>query len=192
MRMVKSAIAGAALAATAIMSGTASAEINQKQLNIQAGCTNMGELARGLDQVVNEMQIYNNSRDIWRTSSGCRFRSLRDAIPETYVFLGWYRTTPTQRNAPVFWVPVFGIEFTPTRRPQQLIPGVTIREDNRFFRPDGVFRADTYRLPRGCESQWIERPAPYKPIRLYGADRNGLLDYCRTIDRVGRGFRESH
>lgn len=180
-----------AAAAASIIPVTASAQQVGSGDTIYIACQQMGELARGLDQVVNEMQLYNNSRDIWRSSRGCVERNPYNVNIDSVRFMGWYRTQPRDSDDPQFWVPIYSVEYIPRRESREIIPGVTISEETLMFRPDGAFRVDRWRLPRGCEREWAERPERYGRVRLYGTDRQGGLPYCLEIDYVGRDFRES-
>lgn len=183
-RLVLAALGGLCLIAPAL------AQVPGNSMNIQAVCTQMGELARGLDQVVNERQLYNNSRDIWRRPRGCTFRSPYEVKPETVRFMGWYLTTP-RLDKPQFWISIYHVEYKTTRRGLKILPGITIEQETRMFRPHGALRADRWRLPRGCEGQWTERPERYKRVRLYGTNRQGGLKHCEKPEYVGKGFRES-
>lgn len=165
------------------------AQVPGDAMKIFIACTQMGELARGLDQVVNEMQLYNNSRDIWRSSRQCVERDPMNVRAETIRFMGWYLTQPPRRDDPQFWIPIYYVEYNARRAGREILPGVTIREETRMFRPHGALRADRWRLPRGC-MRWTERPERYKRVRLYGTDRQGGLPYCEEPDYVGRGYRE--
>ena len=169
----------------------AQAQVMGDGMNIRAACTQVGELGRGLDRVGNEMQLYNNSRDIWRSSRGCVERNPRNVNIDSIRFMGWYLTTPQRRGDPQFWVPIYYVDFIPRTESRELLPGIGISEETRMYRPHGTFRADRWRLPKGCQAQWIELPERYKPIRLYGADRQGGIPWCEKPDYVGTGFRES-
>lgn len=172
-----------------LIAPVAKAQVNG--LDIRSACTQMGELARGLDQVVDERQLYNNNRAIWKKSRSCIYRDPRDVKIETVRFLGWYLTTPPSLDGPQFWIPIYHVEFNATLPSKEILPGVTIRQKTGMFRANGALRADRWRLPRGCENEWVERPERYKPIRLHGTDRQGGLPDCENPEYVGQGFKES-
>lgn len=184
-------VIGVCAASFFLLSAPANAQRMGNGLDIRSACSQMGELARGLDRVIDEDDLYGNKRAVWKESRGCIYRDPRDVKIETVRFLGWYLTTAQGVNRPQFWIPIYHVEFNATLQSKEILPGVIIRQKTGMFRANGALRTDRWRLPRGCESEWVERKERYKPIRLHGTDRQGGLPDCENPEYVGQGFKES-
>lgn len=151
-------------AATMFISAAATAQVGSRGYNIYRACTSLGELADGLDRVVNEQQILNNSQDIFRSTIGCFLRSPREVV--AFQPVGWYLTEPRDRSEPRFWV---------------MIHHVTYRNGFKAVRPDNIYRASRWELPRRCRRQFTDGTSRNRVVRIYGTRDHRPLPGCDRL-----------
>jgi hypothetical protein len=116
----------------------------QLKENIRVSCSTLEGLKKGLDRVVDEMQVYNNDKDIWQSRDGCSivtgrsFTAEREIARQAYVFkastlggfIGWIKTDK-------WLVPIEHIAYTD-------------RTKEKAFRPADILSLERYSLPEIC------------------------------------------
>ena len=122
-----------ALISLPVVSSQAWSQGYGRERNIQIVCVDKADLLEGLDKVVNEQQIYNNSTDIFRRSPRCVFRMKTDAVSAE--FSGWYLTNEYDDTKLNLWVPIHRVTF---------------RDGLQAYRPDEIFRRKFWTLPDIC------------------------------------------
>lgn len=151
-------------------------------------CPDPGQLANALDNVVNEMQIYNSSDDIMRSGRRCYEEDPGWVMKAWQV--GWYYIDNSQHDRPSFWVWIDRVEYAPKPGEKQTALGGLLVKNRVAFRPVDIYRASQWALPRWCERNWTELKDSGRNIRLYGTDRRLVLDGCdeRSIQFVGSEY----
>jgi len=76
-----------------------------RQANV---CRDLEGMANGLDKVVNEQQIRNDSTDVFSRKQGCTQRDVRKLVASRFMGLYWSRPVP---NKPEFWFEVYHVVF---------------------------------------------------------------------------------
>ncbi|WP_137871677.1 hypothetical protein [Sphingopyxis sp. 2PD] len=76
-----------------------------RQANV---CRDLMGMANGLDKVVNEQQIRNDSTDVFSRKQGCTQRDVRKLVASRFMGLYWSRPTPGKKE---FWFEVHHVIF---------------------------------------------------------------------------------
>ena len=137
----------AALAFATAFTTPASAQGMGREKDIKIACFDVGGLARNLDKVVNEQQVYNNERTIFSSSKGCAlYFEMR--ITRSY-FIGWYDNGK-------FLIPV-SLAYD--------------QDDQPFWIPNEIFRKSQFKLSDRCLSLVTSEKSQYGMVTLYGRYR---------------------
>jgi hypothetical protein len=115
-------------------------------------CTSLEQLTDGLDNVVNEQQILNNSKDIFQRKNHCNFRTPHEIIGSRFV--GLYRGSSGKF--------LFAIQQVIYQNPET---GNT----SGAFMPSFVVRADKSKLERSCTRSVSVPHGGKKGIIFYGS-----------------------
>jgi hypothetical protein len=133
----------------------------ERHMNV---CRDLEGLANGLDKVVNEQQIRNNSDDVFSRKQGCYQRGVGDLVASR--FMGLYWSFPVG-NKPEFWFEIYHVIYrNPTTGvvTSAYMPVNPVR--NKLFDPSGI----CVRSMARDSSQ----PRNASGIRLHGSRRGSV------------------
>lgn len=124
-------------------------------------CLRLDELVQGLDKVVNEQQIINESRDIFSGLRSCNFRTPRDVVASRFV--GLYRGRDAN-----FLIPIQQVLYHDSRTGQSSLA----------FMPTFAIRTKGIRMEPNCTNRISINSESNSSITLYGS-RIGTVDSIR-------------
>lgn len=130
----------------------------ERHMNV---CRDLEGLANGLDNVVNEQQIRNNSDDVFSRRQGCYQRGVSDLVASRFMGLYWSHPKP---GKPEFWFEIYHVIYrNPTTGAvtSAYMPVNPIR--NKLFDPSGLCVRSTANDP--------SQPRNASSIQLHGARR---------------------
>lgn len=167
----------------------------ERHMNV---CRDLAGLTSGLDNVVNEQQIRNNSDDVFSRKQGCYQRGVGDLVASRFMGLYWSHPKP---NKPEFWFEIYHVIYrNPTTGAvtSAYMPVNPIR--NKLFDPSNVCVRSTAndpsqpRIANGVRLHGSQRgsvPGVTLPAEAGGIALPAISDTATGLDRcyIGRTFR---